>query len=90
MWRPEILSHQRLGCFDLAPQPWQHQAKRSSIPESIFLSDRVLVMSARPGRIVHELHVPFARPRDFDLTTRAEFGRYVAVIRDLLGTGTDV
>jgi NitT/TauT family transport system ATP-binding protein len=60
-----------------------------SILEAVFLSDRVLVMSARPGRIVREFEIPFARPRDFDLTTSAEFGRYVGEIRHLLGAKTD-
>src|SRR5580698_11275794 len=60
-----------------------------SILEAVFLSDRVLVMSARPGRIVREFAIPFARPRDFDLTTSAEFGRYVGEIRHLLGAKAD-
>jgi NitT/TauT family transport system ATP-binding protein len=60
-----------------------------SILESVFLSDRVLVMSARPGRIVRELVIPFERPRDFRLTTTPEFGRFVNEMRQLLGATAD-
>jgi NitT/TauT family transport system ATP-binding protein len=35
-----------------------------SVDEALVLSDRVLVMSPRPGRIVADLPVPFQRPRD--------------------------
>src|SRR4029079_5995233 len=38
-----------------------------SISEAVFLSTRVLVMSARPGRIIGEFHVPFEYPRVPDL-----------------------
>jgi len=60
-----------------------------SITEAVFLSDRVLVMSNRPGRIVKELAIPFERPRDFDISTQADFGRYVHEIRQLLGGSKD-
>ncbi|MEJ0097568.1 MAG: ABC transporter ATP-binding protein [Bauldia sp.] len=61
-----------------------------SIPESVYLSDRVLVMSPRPGRIIKEFRIPFARPRDLDLTATSEFGAYVSEIRHLLGAKADV
>ena len=38
-----------------------------SITEAVFLSTRVLVMSARPGRIVQSFDVPFPYPRSHDL-----------------------
>jgi NitT/TauT family transport system ATP-binding protein len=37
------------------------------IDEAILLSDRIAVMSGRPGRIRAELEVPFARPRSTDV-----------------------
>ena len=46
-----------------------------SISEAVFLSTRVLVMSARPGRIVAEFHVPFDYPRVPDLRFHPEFAR---------------
>ena len=55
-----------------------------NIFEAVFLSDRVLVMSARPGRFIKEFHIPFARPRDINLTATTEFGNYVKEIRQLL------
>jgi NitT/TauT family transport system ATP-binding protein len=60
-----------------------------SILEAVFLSDRVFVMSPRPGRIIAQFDIPFARPRDYDLTTSGEFGRYVGEIRHLLGAKAD-
>ncbi|MDH0864560.1 ABC transporter ATP-binding protein [Mitsuaria sp. GD03876] len=43
------------------------------IDEALFLADRVLVMSARPGRIVEALHVPFERPRRAEHLTDPAF-----------------
>jgi NitT/TauT family transport system ATP-binding protein len=45
-----------------------------SIDEAIVLSDRVVVMQAKPGRIVDDIKVPFPRPRlGGDLRTKPEF-----------------
>lgn len=46
-----------------------------SIPEAVFMSTRVLVMSARPGRIVAEFQVPFPYPRSPDLRFDPEFAK---------------
>ncbi len=35
-----------------------------SVDEALFLADRILVLSARPGRIIRKVVVPFDRPRD--------------------------
>lgn len=55
-----------------------------SISEAVLLSDRVVVMSARPGRIVRTLRIDLPRPRDLSLMNTPEFGDYAAQIRDLL------
>ena len=39
------------------------------VDEAIFLADRVLVMSAAPGRIIEDVTIPLSRPRDPDMTT---------------------
>jgi len=44
------------------------------IDEALFLADRVLVMSHRPGRIIEEIKVPFTRPRDAEISVSSEFG----------------
>ena len=45
------------------------------IDEALFLADRILVMSPRPGRIIEDLPVDFARPRTTELVTTPEFMR---------------
>jgi NitT/TauT family transport system ATP-binding protein len=60
-----------------------------SILESVFLSDRVVVMSPRPGRFIDEFVIPFGRPRTFDLAGSSEFNSYVSRIRNLLGASVD-
>jgi NitT/TauT family transport system ATP-binding protein len=44
------------------------------IDEALFLADRVLVMSQRPGRDVDENEIPFGRPRNSQLSVTPEFG----------------
>ncbi|MDQ6916248.1 MAG: ABC transporter ATP-binding protein [Pseudomonadota bacterium] len=52
-----------------------------SIPESIFLSDRVLVMTERPGSIAAIYDVPLPRPRTLAMMGGAEFGALAQKIR---------
>jgi len=57
-----------------------------NIAEAIFLADQVMVMTARPGRLAKIVDVPFARPREIDLTTTIEFNELVAEVRGILGS----
>ena len=56
-----------------------------SIAEAVFLADRVAVMSARPGRILRVVNIPFPRPRSLRVRANPEFVEKVEAIRDLLG-----
>ena len=58
-----------------------------SIREAVFLADRVLVMTARPSRIVADLRLPFARPRDVTVQDTPEFNRICAWLRDQIQAG---
>jgi NitT/TauT family transport system ATP-binding protein len=49
-----------------------------NVQEAVFLSQRVLVMGPRPGRLVADLPVPFAHPRTTDLHTEPAFNRLAA------------
>jgi NitT/TauT family transport system ATP-binding protein len=46
------------------------------IGEAIYLSDRVLVMSGRPGRIVKDVTIDFPRPRSLDIKRTPKFLDY--------------
>jgi NitT/TauT family transport system ATP-binding protein len=52
-----------------------------SISEAVFLGDRVLIMSPRPGRIVGEINVDLARPRTVASTEKLEFGHFTRQVR---------
>lgn len=57
-----------------------------SIAEAVFLSTRILVMSARPGRIVADYEVPFEYPRSHDIRYLPEFAELSGKIsHDLRG-----
>jgi NitT/TauT family transport system ATP-binding protein len=55
-----------------------------SIMEAVFLSTRVLVMSARPGRILRSFDVPFGYPRSHDLRFEPEFGELAGEVSHAL------
>jgi len=55
-----------------------------SIAEAVFLADRVVTMTARPGRVAEVVTIDLPRPRDLALMNTPEFGRYVSHIRALL------
>jgi NitT/TauT family transport system ATP-binding protein len=46
------------------------------INEAIYLSDRVIVMSARPGRIIADIAIEIARPRTLAVKRTERFLRY--------------
>lgn len=55
-----------------------------SVSEAVYLSNRVVVMSARPGRILSEIEVPFPYPRPPEVRFDPEFGRISAAVSESL------
>jgi len=58
-----------------------------SVSEAVYLSNRVVVMSARPGRILHEVTIPFEYPRPAELRYQAEFGQLAGEVSAALLEG---
>jgi NitT/TauT family transport system ATP-binding protein len=56
-----------------------------SIPEAVFLGDRVIVMTPRPGKVAEILNIDLPRPRATVMRDDAKFIGYVKRIRDRLG-----
>jgi NitT/TauT family transport system ATP-binding protein len=54
-----------------------------SIGEAVFLSDRVVVMSRNPGRVIETFDIDLRRPRKLAIRETPEFAGYVAKIRDV-------
>lgn len=55
-----------------------------SINEAVFLADRVLVMSQRPGRIVGEIPIPLSRPRTLDVLSSPRFTTAAQSVRQAI------
>lgn len=55
-----------------------------SISEAVFLSDRVVVLTKRPGRIKEAVAIDLPRPRDMRMTATAPFIQYEQRIRELV------
>ena len=55
-----------------------------SVEEAVYLSNRIVVMTARPTRIREVIEVPFGYPRKESLHERPEFGELRSHVRDLV------
>jgi NitT/TauT family transport system ATP-binding protein len=55
-----------------------------SIAEAVFLADRIVLLSPRPGRIDTVVNVTMARPRSLDVQTTAEFQDIARMLRHRL------
>jgi NitT/TauT family transport system ATP-binding protein len=58
-----------------------------SIPEAVFLSSRVAVMSARPGRITRLVDVELPRPRGLDTRESPAYFSHITEVREALRAG---
>ncbi len=58
-----------------------------STAEAVFLGDRVMVMTSRPGQIGDLFNIDLPRPRPLDVMNTEKFGGYVRRIRTVLNTG---
>jgi NitT/TauT family transport system ATP-binding protein len=86
----DAITRDQLG-LDLA-RLWDERRRTAlfithSIPEAVFLSDRVIVMSPRPGKVdeIVEVHLP--RPRTLAVRETAEFLKSVNRIGDIFVAG---
>ena len=61
-------------------QKWTGIFVTHNIREAVFLSDRVIVMSPRPGRVIADVDIPFAHPRTASLRDDHDFSDLCADI----------
>lgn len=83
----DALTRERMGLELL--RIWRTQRKTvlmvtHSIPEAVFLSDRVVVLSQRPGTIVATIPVSLPRPRKIDLLETKSFGTLTGRVRSAI------
>jgi ABC-type nitrate/sulfonate/bicarbonate transport system ATPase subunit len=61
---------------------WQESEPRTavfvthSMDEAVYLSDRIVLMNTRPGRVEETVDVPFGRPRERELVTQAAYREF--------------
>jgi NitT/TauT family transport system ATP-binding protein len=83
----DALTRERMG-VELS-RIWQKRRKTvvmvtHSITESLYLADRVLVLTPRPGTIKLDLEVDLPRPRTDDVKFTARFGRLARKLKQAL------
>jgi NitT/TauT family transport system ATP-binding protein len=59
-----------------------------SVFESVYLSQRIVVMTPRPGRVFTEIAIPAPYPRDERFRTSADYGGYCRLVSEALGQAT--
>jgi len=84
----DALTRERMGNELL--RIWQAHKKTvimvtHSISEAVYLADRVLVLSQRPGQLRLDLEVDLPRPREDSVRYTAEFGRLADQVRAAIG-----
>jgi len=84
----DALTRERMGTELL--RIWQRERKTvvmvtHSISEALFLADRVLVLTPRPGRLRLELNVDLPRPRQEQIRYTAHFGELAQRLRAAIG-----
>ena len=65
-------------------QKWSGVFITHNVYEAVFLSQRILVMSPRPGKLIADVPIPFEFPRTPELRGTAEFARLAAEVSSLL------
>jgi NitT/TauT family transport system ATP-binding protein len=55
-----------------------------SIPEAVFLSSRVVVMSARPGRVAGIIDIDLPQPRNYETREHPQFFKKITEVRECL------
>lgn len=56
------------------------------VDEAVYLADRVIALSSRPGRVTRQVVIDLPRPRNLLMVGRPEFGRHVADLLETLET----
>lgn len=84
----DALTRERMG--EELLRIWQVRCKTvvmvtHSIPEALYLADRVLVLSQRPGHLRLDLSVDFPRPRQQDILYTPAFGEFARRLRNAIG-----
>ena len=84
----DALTRERMGAELL--RIWQARRKTvvmvtHSIPEALFLADRVLVLTPRPGRLRLDLSVELPRPRQEEVRYTPVFGELARQVREAIG-----
>ena len=97
---PLLLMDEPFGALDeMTRESMQHELMRiwretgttvvfvtHSIPEAVFLSTRVVVMSPRPGRIIDRIDVDLPQPRDLDVRESEPYYELLTRVRESLRT----